>query len=121
MTPKLDCNDPAPTPFPADVPSIVLASVSIAKLLGRDKDEAFKITDIMGSTCFFTLDLLDHEKGIQLYKDITPSSPRFTRVAIRSLGPLEQQLPLRKRRQSFLPPVIAQRMYNSSSSCDQTL
>ncbi|KAG8631941.1 hypothetical protein KVT40_001081 [Elsinoe batatas] len=58
MTPELDCNDLAPTPFPADVPSIVLPSVSLAKLLSRDKDEAFKVTEVMGSTC------------IQLYKDI---------------------------------------------------
>ncbi|KAF4550302.1 2OG-Fe(II) oxygenase-like protein 1 [Elsinoe fawcettii] len=78
MASNIDCSDLVPVPFPEDVPAVTLPSVSLAKLLAQDTDEASRVTEIMRTSCFFTLDLLDHQKGIEFYKDILDCT-RFAR------------------------------------------
>lgn len=52
-----------PAPFPADVPTISLARISLAKLLEGDEDEAQLLFDVCTHEGFFYLDLTTDPKG----------------------------------------------------------
>ena len=55
--------------FPADLPTIALPRISLDKLLNDDAEEAKRLVDICTRTGFFYLNLLDHPKGRELWKN----------------------------------------------------
>lgn len=56
-------------PFPEGLPTIELQSISLAKLLNEDTDEAHRLFHICTHEGFFYLDLTTHPKGIKLLDD----------------------------------------------------
>jgi isopenicillin N synthase-like dioxygenase len=65
----IDMTDLYPAPFPDDVKTVHLETLSLAKLLQNDKEELHRIYENCKSPGFFQLDLTDHEQGIQLLRD----------------------------------------------------
>ena len=58
-----------PAPWPEQVPTIHLETISVAKLLMRDAEECRKTFKICTEEGFFYLNLLDHPKGRKMWDD----------------------------------------------------
>lgn len=58
-----------PKPFPEDLPTIELQSISLARLLNDDAEEARRLFHICTHEGFCYLDLTTHPKGIKLLDD----------------------------------------------------
>jgi len=65
----IDMSDLFPAPFPTDVKTVHLETLSLAKLLQKDVDELRRIYENCKNPGFFQLDLTDDEQGIQLLRD----------------------------------------------------
>ncbi|KAK3360560.1 hypothetical protein B0T25DRAFT_449582 [Lasiosphaeria hispida] len=65
----VDMTDLYPLPFPDDLPTVDLQTVSIAKLLSKDEAEAQRIFSFCRDPGFFLLDLTDHPEGVALLQD----------------------------------------------------
>jgi hypothetical protein len=65
----IDMSDLFPAPFPDDVKTVHLETLSLAKLLKYDEEELRRIYENCKSPGFFQLDLTDDEQGIQLLRD----------------------------------------------------
>lgn len=65
----IDMSDLFPAPFPTNVKTVHLETLSLAKLLQRDEDELRRIYENCKDPGFFQLDLTDDEQGVQLLQD----------------------------------------------------
>ncbi len=65
----IDMSDLYQAPFPEDVPTAKLETLSMAKLMANDEDEARRLFENCKDPGFFNLDLTDHPDGVQLLKD----------------------------------------------------
>jgi hypothetical protein len=65
----IDMSDLFPAPFPDDVKTVHLETLSLAKLLKNDEEELRRIYENCKSPGFFQLDLTDDEQGIQLLRE----------------------------------------------------
>ncbi|ROV97138.1 hypothetical protein VMCG_07467 [Cytospora schulzeri] len=65
----IDMSDLFPEPFPTDVKTVQLKTLSLAKLLAKDEAELQRIYQNCKDPGFFQLDLTDDAQGIQLLKD----------------------------------------------------
>ena len=65
----IDMSDLFPAPFPTDVQTVHLETLSLAKLLAKDEVELRRIYEKCKDPGFFQLDLTDDEQGIPLLKD----------------------------------------------------
>jgi isopenicillin N synthase-like dioxygenase len=65
----IDMSDLYPAPFPDDVPIVELETISLAKLLAGDEDEAQTMFEILKGAGFFYLDLTDHPEGLKILED----------------------------------------------------
>jgi hypothetical protein len=65
----IDMSDLFPAPFPTNVKTVHLETLSLAKLLQRDEDELRRIYENCRDPGFFQLDLTDDEQGVQLLRD----------------------------------------------------
>ncbi|KAK9577979.1 hypothetical protein V6Z92_008672 [Aspergillus fumigatus] len=65
----MDMSDLFPAPFPTNVKTVHLETLSLAKLLQRDEDELRRIYENCKDPGFFQLDLTDDEQGVQLLQD----------------------------------------------------
>jgi hypothetical protein len=66
----IDMSDLFPAPFPDDVKTVHLETLSLAKLLQNDEEELHRIYENCKKPGFFQLDLTDNELGIQLLRDV---------------------------------------------------
>jgi isopenicillin N synthase-like dioxygenase len=64
----IDMTDLYPAPFPDDIATIELGTISVAKLLAGDAEEAKRIFAFCQDPGFFNLDLTDHPDGVQLLR-----------------------------------------------------
>ncbi|EAT79360.1 hypothetical protein HBI56_050930 [Parastagonospora nodorum] len=78
----IDMSDLFPAPFPNDVKTVHLETLSLAKLLQNDEGELRRIYENCKDPGFFQLDLTDDDRGIQLLRD----SVDCARL-VRQLGP----------------------------------
>lgn len=76
----IDMSDLFPAPFPTDVKTVHLETLSLAKLLKKDEDELHRIYDNCKDPGFFQLDLTDDEQGIQLLRDAVDCARLMTRL-----------------------------------------
>ena len=58
-----------PAPWPGEVKTIPLQTLSMAKLLSADADECKKMFDICTREGFFYLNVMDHPKGKKMWED----------------------------------------------------
>lgn len=65
----IQMEDLYPAPFPNDVPIVELETISLAKLLAGDEDEACRMFEIFQGPGFFYLDLTDHPEGVKILED----------------------------------------------------
>ncbi len=77
----IDMSDLYPAPFPEDVPTVKLETISLAKLIANDEDEARRLFENCKDPGFFNLDLTDHPDGVQLLKDAVACA-RLTKAII---------------------------------------
>ncbi|KAH6689848.1 oxidoreductase [Plectosphaerella plurivora] len=92
----IDMKELYPKPFPDNIPTIELQTVSLAKLLSKDDEEADRIFKILKDPGFFQLDLTDHPQGVELLRDVVEchglAKKLFTTL------PLEQKLQYKTRK-----------------------
>lgn len=67
----IDMSDLFPAPFPDDAKTVHLETLSLAKLLAKDKVELQRIYENCKKPGFFQLDITDNEQGVQLLRDAT--------------------------------------------------
>ncbi|KAK3311876.1 oxidoreductase [Apodospora peruviana] len=67
----VDMTDLYPVPFPDNLPTVELQTVSVAKLLSHDEQESQRIFAFCKDPGFFLLDLTDHPEGVRLLQDAT--------------------------------------------------
>ncbi|KAI1075024.1 hypothetical protein F5B20DRAFT_573738 [Whalleya microplaca] len=60
----VDMTDLYPVPFPDKLPTVELETISIARLLSGDEEEARRIYEFCRDPGFFQLDLTDHPEGL---------------------------------------------------------
>ncbi len=85
----IDMSDLYPAPFPEDVPTVKLETISLAKLIANDEDEARRLFENCKDPGFFNLDLTDHPDGVQLLKDAVACA-RLTKAIIPTM-PMEEK------------------------------
>ena len=93
----IDMTDLYPKPFPNDIPTIELQTVSLSKLLSRDDEEAQRIFRILKDPGFFQLDLTDDPQGVEMLRDVVECH-QLAKKLFTTL-PLEQKLEYKTRKQ----------------------
>ena len=58
-----------PAPWPEDLRTISLETISLSKILTNDPDECSKVFEICTREGFFYLDMLDHPTGRKMWED----------------------------------------------------
>jgi hypothetical protein len=89
-----EMEDLYPVPFPDDVPTAQLETISLNKLLNNDEDEIQKLFNICKGSGFFYLDMKDHEIGRKMWDDacyacrsaqaVLPLTPMATKKAYKA-------------------------------------
>jgi isopenicillin N synthase-like dioxygenase len=69
MAGAFKAHDFYPAEFPSGVPTIALEKFSLSRLINEDKEEAAKLFETCRTTGFFYLDMLDHPRGRQLWRN----------------------------------------------------
>ncbi len=90
----VNMQDLYPAPFPDGIPLAAIEKISLKKLLDGDDSEAERMFAMCTSTGFFYLDMMDHEKGRQLWEDacaaarsgmeVFPSTPLAEKKAFKA-------------------------------------
>lgn len=76
----IDMSDLFPEPFPTDIKTVHLETLSLAKLVAQDQGEQQRVFEHCKTSGFFQLDLTDHEEGIQLLRDSAECARLMTKV-----------------------------------------
>lgn len=66
---QLDMDKLYPAPWPKDVSTISLETISMSKILMNDAEECNKMFKICTGEGFFYLNMLDHPKGRKMWED----------------------------------------------------